>query len=288
MNNEYFKRIESYLSKNEFKQFIDTFDMEPKYGFLLDKYKLNRSTINIEDLEKNWLLDKTYDCDGYTYYTYDKNRLEKLNIFPGKSIYHHAGLIYIQEPSSNMVLRDINIKEKPRIIDLCSAPGGKSIQAFLQYKNHKRFVCNEIDKKRLNILRSNLERMGFIDKIEIGNFSVDKYLEENDHFDLVILDAPCSGEGIMRKNNIAKEQWSINLIKKMSYIQKSLIDVAVKLLDEGGILSYSTCTYAKEEDEENVDYILDNYKNIQLIDMRKIYHFENIGEGQFYARFKKI
>lgn len=290
MNEMYLKRIESYLSSDDYKRFIDTFDDSPKYGFTLNHKKLYDSTLDFFDIIKNWNLTRIYDSGKYSYFTYDKETLEEKGIYPGKHPLYHAGLYYIQEPSSNMVLKDIDIKEDNKVLDMCAAPGGKSIQALYSLDKDKggMLYANDIDSKRIKAVYSNIERMGFLDTAKIYNKNPKYFLDEySEYFDLVILDAPCSGEGMMRKSEIARSQWSIPLIEKCSKIQKELIDIATMLVKKGGILSYSTCTYAKEEDEDNVAYLLDKYKDYECINEKKIYHFENIGEGQFYATFKR-
>ncbi|MCQ2609357.1 MAG: RsmB/NOP family class I SAM-dependent RNA methyltransferase [Lachnospiraceae bacterium] len=266
MNELYLKRIESYLSGDDYKKFVDTLFDSPRYGFTLNHKKLQESTLDFSMIIKDWNLDKIYDNGKYSYYT------------------------YIQEPSSNMVLKDIDIKEGYKVLDMCAAPGGKSIQALYSLEKDKggMLYTNDIDSKRIKAVYSNIERMGFLDIAKIYNKNPKYFLDEySEYFDVVILDAPCSGEGMMRKSEIAKNQWSISLIGKCARLQKELIDIAVKLVKSGGILSYSTCTYAKEEDEDNVSYLLDKYKDYECINERKIYHFENIGEGQFYATFKR-
>lgn len=302
LKEEFKKRMKEYLDASSYDKFIKSFNEPIKTGFMLNKKKLNESKIDIHELEKDWSLTKDYECDGYIYYIYDKDLLEKRDIYPGKSIYHHAGLIYIQEPSSNRVLRDIDFKNK-KIIDLCAAPGGKCIQTAFSadFNADTKLIANEIDKERKKALLSNIERTGYYDKIKVLSFdpsinidsdksNIDKNIKNeifDFDFDIVIIDAPCSGEGMMRKSPAAVSQWSESLVKDLSALQKKIIDTGIAILNEGGILSYSTCTYSREEDEENVDYILNKYKNMELMKVEKIYHFEGIGEGQFYARFKK-
>lgn len=290
MNNDFLEKMHNYLTNDEYIKFVDTLDAPAKHGFTLNYKKLRESTLNFAEIIDKWNLKKVYENDKYSYYVYDKNLLEKKGIFLGKHPLYHAGLYYIQEPSSNMVLRNIDIKSDYKIIDLCSAPGGKTIQALyhLDKNNGGVIYTNDIDFKRIKAVYSNIERMGFLNTAKIFNKPVEFFVEGYEkYFDIVILDAPCSGEGMMRKNDMSITQWSQKLVERCAKLQKELIDSAVKLVKSGGILSYSTCTYSKEEDEDNVQYIKEKYNDFELVEERKIYHFEGIGEGQFYATFKR-
>lgn len=290
INVEFLKRIKNYLNDDtEYNKFINSFLDEPKTGFMLNKHKLNNNFLILNNIISDYKLELKFENDNYIYFVYNKNDLLKNDISPGKSIFHHQGVYYIQEPSANTVLRNIKFNENEKILDLCASPGGKSIQTLLNIQNFNNayLISNELDFNRTKILFSNIERMGFINSIITNNKPEDLRDVFYNYFDKIIIDAPCSGEGMMRKNDIAIEQWSLSLIHNLSNIQKKLISDSYPMLKSGGELIYSTCTYAKEEDEEIVEYILDEYKDMKLVHMEKIYQHQGIGEGQFYAILKK-
>ena len=187
------------------------------------------------------------------------------------------------------MLRDLIFENGEKILDLCASPGGKSIQVLMniQNQNNSFIISNEIDFPRAKILHSNIERMGFSNSIITNTTSDNLKNEFVEYFDKIIIDAPCSGEGMMRKSEDAINQWSISLINNCAKIQKKLLSDAYHMLKPGGELIYSTCTYAKEEDEDVIDFITNKYTDLKIIKMNKIYHHMNIGEGQFYCILSK-
>lgn len=230
----------------------------------------------------------------YSFY-YDKNEYDL-----GKSIEHFAGGIYIQDASAMLVTHLLNPKENEKVIDLCAAPGGKATQASILMNNTGLVIANDYNEKRSEILSENVERLGITNTIVLNN-TVDKIANHfGGYFDKVILDAPCSGEGMFRKNDLSYLDWSIDKVHRCSEIQKELIIHAYSLLRKDGIMVYSTCTFEKEENEDIVQYLLDN-SNASLINIKEIEgairginmkeairlypsHFK--GEGQFIALIK--
>lgn len=230
----------------------------------------------------------------YSFY-YDKNEYDL-----GKSIEHFAGGIYIQDASAMLVTHLLDPKENEKVIDLCAAPGGKATQASILMNNTGLVIANDYNEKRSEILSENVERLGITNTIVLNN-TVDKIANHfGGYFDKVILDAPCSGEGMFRKNDLSYLDWTIDKVHRCSEIQKELIIHAYSLLRKDGIMVYSTCTFEKEENEDIVQYLLDN-SNASLINIKEIEgairginmkeairlypsHFK--GEGQFIALIK--
>ncbi|MBP3201882.1 MAG: hypothetical protein J6M39_09575 [Lachnospiraceae bacterium] len=285
LKKEYLDRVRNELSDSEFDLYIKSFSEKETHGMTINFNKLKNSSIDLDYLIDKFDLIEIYKNNDYGYYTYDKEKLKDISVYPGKNPLYHAGLYYIQEPSAASVLSNVTFNPSDVVLDLCASPGGKSIQTLYNLKGDCGgfLVANEIDKKRVKILDSNIERMGF-DNFIILSESVDNLLNKfNDYFDKIIVDAPCSGEGMFRKSEDAVNQWSIELIKSCSKTQKKLIESAYHMLKSGGTLIYSTCTFSKEEDEEVIDYILNKYQDLKLVKMEKIYPFNSIGEGQFYA-----
>lgn len=286
---EYFEKIKSELNENDYKIYIASLDKNETHGMTINFNKLKLSSIDLEYIIKKFNLIEIFKTDKYGYYTYDKELLAKSGVYPGKDPLYYVGLYYIQEPSAAKVLSEISINPTDVILDLCASPGGKSIQALYSLNSEKGgfLVSNEIDRKRVRILNSNIERMGFDNVVIISEDSNDLLNRFENYFDKVLVDAPCSGEGMFRKSEEAINQWSNELVNSCSKIQIKLIEDAYNMLKCGGILIYSTCTFSKEEDENVIDYLINKHSDIELVKMEKNYPFNSIGEGQFFAVLKK-
>ena len=170
---------------------------------------------------------------------------------------HHAGLIYSQDPAAQLVLAGVALSKDLRILDLCAAPGGKTSQLARAVDGGSGFVvANEPHPARNRILLGNIERMGYrnvcVTKAEPEDLAV-LYPES---FDLVVVDAPCSGEVMFRKYPESIQEWSMENVQHCAQRQKEILRSAVSCLRPGGRLIYSTCTYAPEEDEEQLQYLL--------------------------------
>ena len=281
LNKDYINEIKSLIGEDNYIKYLSSLNDKVNRGLVInDKKLINANSVN--EFFNN--IRKVFDLedDKNTKYI-NINNVENKSI--GKNISHHQGLIYSQEPSSYEVIKNLELPDNFKFIDLCASPGGKSIDTLL--KLNKGFgVLNEIDNKRCNILKSNIERMGFINTIITNNDPKDFNEYFNGFFDLVILDVPCSGEGMFKKSEEALLNWSLDYIKYINKIQKEIIDIGIKLLKKDGILVYSTCTFNHLEDEGNVEYILNNNKELVLLKQKKLFPHTFKGEGQFYAIFK--
>lgn len=286
---EYLERLKENLSANDYELYLKCLDDKETHGMTINYDKFNKSSIDLDYLIKKFELNKVYENKNFGYYTYNKEKLSENGIYPGKDPLYHVGLYYIQEPSAARVLYDVPFEPSDVVLDLCASPGGKSIEALysLKKENGGFLVSNEIDHKRVKILNSNIERMGFENVAIVSEESKNLVNRFDQFFDKIIVDAPCSGEGMFRKSEDARLQWSEDLVKSCARIQKTLIEDAYNMLKSGGILIYSTCTFSKEEDEEVVDCLLNKYKDLEVIKVEKNYPFNSIGEGQFYAIIKK-
>ena len=175
---------------------------------------------------------------------------------PGKHPFHEAGLYYIQEPSAMSPVCYLDPKPGEKILDLCAAPGGKSTQIACRMSGEGILVTNEIDKKRAQILSLNIERLGIRNAL-VTNMRPEKLSEVFEgYFDKILVDAPCSGEGMFRKNDEAVDNWSPENVALCAGRQKDILTEAGKMLAPGGRLVYSTCTFAPEEDELQVSNLL--------------------------------
>ena len=279
INSKFLDRMKIILSYDDYDLYLKSLNDDVFKGFTMSKSKFLNLKISIDDFLNN--------IDGKVLYETDKYYYIKSNIINGKSPFFHSGLIYIQEPSASYPLKDIKFKGNEKVLDMCASPGGKSVQFLYNLDKGGIAVLNEFDYKRAKILESNIERMGFINYIILNNNSDDLSKIYKNYFDIILIDAPCSGEGMFRKSDDARRQWSENLVYSCSEIQKKLLEDAYSMLKNNGTLIYSTCTFSKEEDELVVEYFLNNYKDMNIITQNKIFPFMNIGEGQYYAILKK-
>lgn len=225
----------------------------------------------------------------------------------GNTVFHHAGMIYIQEPSSMLASIVLDVQNGENVLDLCSAPGGKTGQ-ILERNKDGIVVSNEIVRKRANILFSNVERQGFKNSV-VTSLSPEVLSELlPNFFDKILVDAPCSGEGMFRKEPETISEWNENLPLFNHERQLRILEEADKMLKSGGKLVYSTCTFNMEEDEKTVAIFAQRFgydilplpKNIQDVMTEgkdvlgqetsktgKCFPFDNFGEGQFVSLLQK-
>lgn len=269
------------LLGKEAASFFSTFDQEPISAFRTNPLKEGRVTFSNPIPGTKW---------GY----YGK--------VSGKSPEHVTGLIYSQEPAAQMVAQVAHPHEGMRVLDLAAAPGGKSTHLLSYLNNTGLLVSNEINNKRSKILVENIERFG-ARNVLVTNESAERLAKVfSSFFDLIVLDAPCSGEGMFRKQPDAMDYWSLDYPAQCATLQREILEDAVKMLANGGELVYSTCTWAPEENEEIVAWLLDEFP-LELVDLPKIngmtpgidypetarmypHHFK--GEGQFVAKFRFV
>lgn len=280
----------SFLDKDEIEAFNKALEKEDKHALILNLEKMDDEELLLlyPNLEKHPYIEHAYLFDKKEYPL-------------GKSIYHELGCFYIQDPAAMMVSSLIDFKENDLVLDLCAAPGGKSIQASLRNNQKGVIISNDLSKSRTFSIVENEERLGLRNIIVTNNDFELIYRNFSNIFNVIILDAPCSGSGMFRKEDKMKEDWSINKVYKFQEIQKRLIEIAYFMLSPGGILSYSTCSYSKEEDEDVIHHLLDN-SDAELVPLPEIKGaFINkkdpigirfmphlfMGEGQYLAQIRK-
>lgn len=274
--------------KDRFSIFWKAMDDKPLKGASFDERKISFDSL------KEAFPEAKYEEKGFFSYSYG-------TLVSNNPLYC-AGAFYPLDGSSFAVSRNLAFylkdKKDPKVLDLCAAPGGKSI-ALNNLISKGLLVMNDISFKRAEIMRVNAERIG-VENCVITSVEPAKFLDQFiGFFDAVILDAPCSGSGMGRKKEKMEEDWSREKVERLLPIQKSLIQIAYKLLKKGGILSYSTCSYAKEEDEDIVKSLLSSTKAslIDIPDDGSLIGFDGIGrryipgfykgEGQFDCLIKK-
>ena len=243
---EFLDHLKTYLNEEEINKLEISLEDKSQHALLLNREKMNEETLLslYPSLRRHPIVKNAF--------LYDKDELDL-----GKSIYHELGCFYLQEPSAMLPAFLLSPEEGDLVLDLCAAPGGKSMQASLLMKNTGLIISNDISKQRAFSIVENAERLGRGNLLITNNdFSLicDKFTNT---FDKIILDAPCSGSGMFRKESKMLEDWSYQKVLKFADIQKSLIVMAYSMLKPGGLMVYSTCSFSYEEDEEVIEYLLE-------------------------------
>lgn len=205
----------------------------------------------------------------------------------GKHPCHKAGLFYSQEPSAMISAELLDVNEGDIVLDLCAAPGGKSTHIASRLNGKGLLVSNEIVRSRALILRENIERMGISNAVVTNMSPEDMELEFSEFFDKILVDAPCSGEGMFRKDDEAIRAWSIEHTLSCAQRQKLILQSAAKMLAPGGTLVYSTCTFAHVENKDTVEAFARENPEFSVEHMEYIYPHKSDGEGHFAARLIK-
>ncbi len=285
MNNELFtERARSYFG-DQTDEFLKLAKQMPTQAFFLNRKKADVDTIFS-------LIDFPYEASSLSdesFYHHEDNI--------GKTFAYETGLIYPQEPAASLTSAYIDPNDVGLIVDLCAAPGGKTINVLNRVNSDVLCISNEVSHSRSLILSSNLERLGF-DNVIITNKNCEELAGQlEERADIVILDAPCSGEGMIRKYPEILENYSLRNIENLAALQKDLLDCAWKILKKGGQLIYSTCTFAFEEDEDQIASFLLRHSDMKVIDVNipsasrlkgsvKLSFLDNT-EGQFFCILRK-
>lgn len=242
------------LLQAEYSEFIHTYHDVAQKGL-----RVNTLKISIEqflDLAPFQLEPIPWVKEGFYYHEPDR---------PGKHPYHACGLYYIQEPSAMAVVEILDPKPGERILDLAAAPGGKATQCAIKMENQGLLIANEIHPVRAKSLSENIERMGISCAI-VTNENPQKLAQRfPEFFDRIILDAPCSGEGMFRKDETAYTEWSLDHVTYCAERQISILEYAAQMLRPGGKLVYSTCTFSPEENEQVIDHFLSHHPDWKLL-----------------------
>ena len=218
---------------------------------------------------------------------------------PGLHVYHEAGVYYLQEASAMSAVALLDPQPGERVCDLCAAPGGKTTQIAGRMQGEGFLLCNEYSPKRAKILSRNIERLGVANAL-VTNETVENLAARLEgFFDRVLVDAPCSGEGMFRKEEAAITDWSQETVEMCARRQADILDSAAKLLKSGGRLVYSTCTFAPEENELAVEAFLQKHPEFSAenVDapwftpagegMFRLWPHKLLGEGHFAAVLRK-
>ncbi len=237
---EFVGRMKEMLGE-EYEAFENSYEQGKYQSLRINPLKAGKN----EFLEKQpFTLDIVPWCENGYYYSTDDT--------PGKHPYHEAGVYYIQEPSAMAPVEYLDVKPGERVLDLCAAPGGKSTQIATKMQGKGMLMCNEIHPARAKILSENIERLGITNAVVLNETPA--YLSDmfEGYFDKILVDAPCSGEGMFRKNEEACTEWSLENVRICSERQDEILDCAASMLKPGGRIVYSTCTFAPMENEGSI------------------------------------
>ena len=269
---KYKERMKALLGA-EFDNYVKAFSEEPVRAF-----RVNTDKISLEDFQKINIYSSEkipYVQNGF-YLNFDKI---------GNHPYHHAGMIYVQEPGAMAPAECVEIKPDWKILDMCAAPGGKSTQLRNKLSEKGVLVSNEIIPSRCKILTGNVERLGLRNTVTtcMDTKRLAKAFPQT--FDLIMVDAPCSGEGMFRKEEIAIDEWSEENVKMCAERQREILENACRCLKDSGYIIYATCTFSLEENEMTVDSFLQSHPEFELVRVKEEV-IENTSDGIFFEGCK--
>lgn len=205
----------------------------------------------------------------------------------GRHPLHANGLCYVQEPAAQVPATMTGAGANMTVLDLCAAPGGKTTQLAAQMKNTGLLVANEPVRSRAEVLAGNIERLGVRNAL-VTSMRPDALAGAlGACFDVVLVDAPCSGEGMFRKDEVAIREWSVEHVLSCAARQEQILQSAAQLCKPGGRLVYSTCTFSREENEGAIEKFLLAHPDFSLVESRRMYPHDFVGEGQFMASLRR-
>ncbi|MFC7442908.1 RsmB/NOP family class I SAM-dependent RNA methyltransferase [Laceyella putida] len=260
---DFLKQMRTLL-KDEYEAFIHTYEEAPTRSLRVNTLKLppaelaERVSFHLQPIP--W-------CQEAFYYDHEQDR-------PGKHVYHAAGLYYIQDASAMSPAEALEPQPGETILDLCAAPGGKTTQIAAKMQGQGLLVANEIDGKRIKALVENLERCGVTNAVVLNENPLRLTERFAGFFDRILIDAPCSGEGMFRKDRDARERWSLRATEKCADLQLEIVTAAAPMLRPGGRLVYSTCTFNPQENEGVLVRFLAEHPEFRLIPVPQLAHYQ--------------
>lgn len=252
-------KMKGLLGEDEYNELIEALNGERQYGLRVNTLKAGIS--NFEKVSPFQLEPVPWTADGFYISGEDA---------PGRHPFYHAGLYYIQEPSAMLPGQILGAMPGEKVLDLCAAPGGKTVQIAAAMKGKGLLVSNDINAERVKALVKNIELCGVKNAIVL-NESPEKLVQSFEgYFDRVIIDAPCSGEGMFRKDEAAARSWESFKCERCMQLQEPILQNADRLLKPGGTLVYSTCTFSPEEDEQMIAGFLKSHNEYELVEIPKL------------------
>ena len=288
---EYMEKMKALLG-DEYDDYIASFDAGRFYGLRANTLKISPEELQEKDV---FALTNVPWCPSGFYYEGEER--------PAKHPYYHAGLYYLQEPSAMSPAATLPIAEGDVVLDLCAAPGGKTTQLAARLNGTGLLVANDISAGRAKTLLKNVELMGIRNAIVMSE-TPDKIANRLPaFFDKILVDAPCSGEGMFRKEPDMVKSWDAKMLDFCQTEQAKILEACAPMLKEGGMLLYSTCTFSPEENEKSIGDFLENHPEFELVEIPKengfvsglapfeacarLYPHKLQGEGHFLALLRK-
>ncbi|AFS78079.1 ribosomal RNA small subunit methyltransferase F [Gottschalkia acidurici 9a] len=260
----FLSRMENLL-QDEYKSFLETYQQNHLKGLRINTLKisvedyLSMSPFKLEQVP--WIKEGFY--------------IEEDELRPGKHPHYHCGLYYLQEPSAMIPVEVLDVKPNDKVLDISAAPGGKSTQIASKLNGTGLLVANDISPKRIKALYKNIELCGIKNAI-ITNESPEKLSNKfNSYFDKILVDAPCSGEGMFRRDPKSTKSWSDFSIEKCCGLQKEILEFVANMLKPGGRLVYSTCTFSPEENEGTIEWFLNKFPEFEVEEIKNIQELES-------------
>jgi NOL1/NOP2/sun family putative RNA methylase len=248
------------ILQDEYEDFLKGYDRTRHYGLRVNRTKISASQferMSMYDLVPVPWIDNAFEYED--------------NVSPAKHPYYFAGLYYLQEPSAMTPANLLPVEPGDRVLDLCAAPGGKATELGAKLNHTGLLVANDISNSRAKALLKNIELFG-IPNVLVTSEPSDKLAEKfPGFFDKILIDAPCSGEGMFRKNPGMMKDWEVYGPKHYSDLQRSIVPNAIRMLKPGGMLLYSTCTFSPEENEGTVKFMLDLDPDLEVVEIPNRY-----------------
>lgn len=257
------ERMQRLLGEEEFRAYEESFHVERMYGL-----RVNTRKLSVEEFQQISPFEIKKIPWIYNGFYYDGNKDA-----PAKHPYYHAGLYYLQEPSAMTPASLLPVEPGDRVLDLCAAPGGKATELAVKLGGQGLLVANDISNSRAKGLLKNLELFG-IPNLLVTNETPDRLLQNfRGFFDKILIDAPCSGEGMFRKDPAIIKSWVKKGPAEFAAIQRDIVSAAVQMLRPGGMLLYSTCTFSPEENEGTILHLLKEYPELTVQPVNGYEHF---------------
>jgi len=257
---EFLERMQEMLGKEEYDMFIKSYGVNRLFGLRVNTLKVDMD--RFPEISPFELRRIPWTRDGFYYNSGEQ---------PGKHPYYYAGLYYIQEPSAMFPAEVLDARPGERILDLCAAPGGKSVQIGSHMKGNGILVSNDVSASRTKALVKNIELFGIKNAVVTVENPKNLAMRFEGFFDGILVDAPCSGEGMFRKDERMARSWNNESNEKYSRMQMEILEWAQKMVRPGGRIVYSTCTFSPLENEVVIDRFLSRHPDFELVEIPKKY-----------------
>jgi NOL1/NOP2/sun family putative RNA methylase len=256
---EFKDKMKNLLGEVEYNELIDALNGDRQYGLRVNTLKA--SIADFTEVSPFRLEPVPWTSDGFYISGEDA---------PGRHPFYHAGVYYIQEPSAMLPGQILGAMPGEKVLDLCAAPGGKTVQIAAAMKGKGLLVSNDINADRVKALVKNIELCGVRNAVVL-NESPEKLVRNFEgYFDRILIDAPCSGEGMFRKDEAAARSWESFKCERCTQLQEPILQNAHRMLKPGGTLVYSTCTFSPEEDERMIAGFMQQHREYELVEIPKV------------------